>query len=158
MVQVREINDIQELGDVRPSWNSLWRQTARATFFQSLDWLECYWRHFGREQRLRALVVYDGQQRPTGILPLVVRREATRVGTIRVLTYPLHDWGFTAPSGRTRPRRCGPAWSTSAARPATGTWWISVGSTRKTPARGVRSRRCGALVGGRGARFGRKRR
>ena len=100
MVQVREINDIQELGELRPSWNSLLPQTARATFFQSLDWLECYWKHFGGEQRLRALVVYDGQQRPTGIVPLVVRRETTHVGTIRVLTYPLHDWGsFYGPVG-----------------------------------------------------------
>ena len=30
--------------------------------------------------------------RPVGILPLVVRAEKSRVGRVRVLTYPLHDW------------------------------------------------------------------
>ena len=37
---------------------------------------------------------------PAGILPLVVRREATKVGPLRVLTFPLHDWGsFYGPIG-----------------------------------------------------------
>ena len=45
------------------------------------------------------LVVLAGD-RPTGILPLVIRREATRVGRLRVLTFPLHDWGsFYGPIG-----------------------------------------------------------
>jgi CelD/BcsL family acetyltransferase involved in cellulose biosynthesis len=37
---------------------------------------------------------------PIGILPLVVRRENTRLGSVRVLTYPLADWGsFYGPIG-----------------------------------------------------------
>ena len=37
---------------------------------------------------------------PVGILPLTVRREVTRIGQVRVLTYPLHDWGtFYGPVG-----------------------------------------------------------
>ena len=74
-------------------------ETAGASFFHSLEWLECYWKHFGQEQELRVLVISDGQ-RPAGILPLVVRTEATRVGRVRVLTYPLHDWAtFFCPIG-----------------------------------------------------------
>ncbi len=35
-----------------------------------------------------------------GIVPLVIRREPTQVGSIRVLTYPLHGWGsFYSPLG-----------------------------------------------------------
>jgi CelD/BcsL family acetyltransferase involved in cellulose biosynthesis len=99
MVHVEEINDIHELAGYRLLWNSLLPRTPQATFFQSLDWLEVYWKHFGGEQRLRALVVCS-DRRPVGILPLVVRTESTRVGPVRVLTYPLHDWGtFYGPIG-----------------------------------------------------------
>ena len=99
MIHVEEINDIERLADDRLLWNALLPQTPGASFFHSLDWLELYWRHFGGDQRLRALVVRADRQ-PVGILPLVVQREQTRVGKVRTLTYPLHDWGtFYGPIG-----------------------------------------------------------
>lgn len=99
MRDVREINDIRELAEYRASWRSLLGKTAGGSFFQSLEWLEVYWRHFGAGQRLRALVVHCGGQ-VSGIVPLVVRREQTRLGEVRMLTYPLHDWGtFYGPIG-----------------------------------------------------------
>ena len=80
-------------------WTKLQSETAGASFFHSLDWLETYWRHYGDRQRLRVLMV-EAAGAPIGILPLVVRRETTRLGTIRVLTYPLDDWGsFYGPIG-----------------------------------------------------------
>ena len=99
MPNVKEINRIDELAAYRPVWQSLLSETAGATFFQSLDWLESYWSHFGERRKLRTLIV-SGPLGPTGIVPLVVSREATKVGSIRVLTYPLHDWGsFYGPIG-----------------------------------------------------------
>jgi len=99
MKQVEEINDVARLARYRLLWKALLGQTAGSTFFQSLDWLLVYWKHFGHGQRLRVLVGWDGD-RPVGILPLVVRREKTRAGEVRVLTYPLHDWGtFYGPIG-----------------------------------------------------------
>ncbi len=99
MTRVTEINDIEQLGGYRSVWNGLLDQTPLASFFQSLDWLEVYWRHFGQSQTLRALVVESGG-RPVGILPLVIRTERYRVGPAQVLTYPLDDWGtFYSPLG-----------------------------------------------------------
>ena len=99
MAQVLEINQIDQLAPFRQKWGSLLDQTCGASFFQSLEWLEVYWRHFGQGQKLRALVVL-GENGPTGIVPLVVRSEATRIGRLRVLTFPLHDWGsFYGPVG-----------------------------------------------------------
>jgi CelD/BcsL family acetyltransferase involved in cellulose biosynthesis len=99
MLEVQEINQIEALHNFRPAWRQLLAETACASFFHSLEWLECYWQHFGAGQKLRILMVCD-QRRPVGILPLVVRREATRVGGMRVLTYPLHDWStFFGPIG-----------------------------------------------------------
>ena len=99
MIHVEEINQIEQLAGERLLWNALWPQTPNASFFQSLDWLEIYWRHFSAGQRLRVLVVRADEQ-PLGILPLVVRSESTRVGQVRTLTYPLHDWAtFYGPIG-----------------------------------------------------------
>lgn len=99
MLHVREIDDFAELAGLRLLWQSLLAQTRGATFFQSLDWLEPYWRHFGDGQRLRVLVVSAGDD-TLGIVPLVVRSETTKVGRVRVLTYPLDDWGmFYGPIG-----------------------------------------------------------
>ncbi len=92
MPNVVEINRIDELAEYRPVWHALLAQTPGATFFQSLEWLETFWRHNGQDKTLRTLIVSDGGN-PIGILPLVVLREKTKVGPVRVLTYPLDDWG-----------------------------------------------------------------
>ena len=98
-IRVLEINDIDQLAGYRLLWNALLGQNRDATFFHSFDWLETYWRHFGHDQKLRVLIVLE-DDKPIGILPLVVRTESTRVGPVRVLTYPLHDWGtFYGPIG-----------------------------------------------------------
>ncbi len=99
MLKVSEINTVGELAHLRAAWNDLLSQTAEATFFQSFDWLETYWQFYGSNQRLRVLLV-ESAGRPTGILPLTVATESSRVGPVRVLGYPLAGWGsFYAPIG-----------------------------------------------------------
>ena len=99
MIEVREINQIEGLSEFRLSWQSLLAQTTGASFFHSMEWLECYWKHFAAGQQLRVLVVTENQQ-PVGIVPFVVRTESTRVGRLRMLTYPLQDWAtFFGPIG-----------------------------------------------------------
>ncbi len=91
---VREINSPTELSDFRQEWERLLVDTPRASWFQTLDWLTIYWRHFGAAQRLRTLLVYEAD-RLLGILPLAVKRERTRTGMVRVLSFPLDGWGTT---------------------------------------------------------------
>ena len=99
MSHVREINHVGELAPYRPAWHALLARTPGANFFQSLEWLETYWRHYGAGQKLRVLIVSSAGE-PVGILPLVVQPERTKVGTLRMLAYPLHDWGsFYGPIG-----------------------------------------------------------
>lgn len=99
MNHVLEINELSALREHQLPWNALLPQTRGASFFQSFAWLETYWQHFGAGQRLRVLIVYN-DARPIGILPLAVRRDATAVGLLRRLTYPLHGWGgFYGPIG-----------------------------------------------------------
>jgi len=99
MKRVREINHIDELAEHRRAWASLLAETPGASFFQTLEWLEVYWKHFGAAQKLRVLVVME-EDRPAGIMPLVVRTESTKAGRVRFLTYPLDYWGsFYGPIG-----------------------------------------------------------
>ena len=77
MPDVHEINSIADLGRIGADWRSVLAQTRNASFFQSLDWLTIYWKHFGGGQRLRVLVVCENGA-PEGIVPLVVRREPTK--------------------------------------------------------------------------------
>ncbi len=92
MADVVEINDLEELEQYRLAWNALLPQTPRASFFHTFDWLKTYWQFFGGEQRLRVLVVRS-EGKPIGIVPLCVRIDHFHVGKVRVLTYPLSDWG-----------------------------------------------------------------
>lgn len=99
MPQVIEINDPDQLLHYHLVWKALLRETRGASYFQSLEWLTAYWRHFGHDQRLRVLVVASGGS-PIGIVPLTVFSDRTRVGRVRMLTYPLQEWGsFYGPIG-----------------------------------------------------------
>lgn len=91
MTDVVEINDIDSLRSYHLAWTALHAETPRASFFQTFEWLENYWHHCGEGQRLRVLIVRSAG-RPIGIVPLVERVESSRVGPVRVLTYPLDNW------------------------------------------------------------------
>ncbi|NOY28652.1 MAG: GNAT family N-acetyltransferase [Planctomycetes bacterium] len=93
MADVVEINDPDELEQFRLAWSMLLSETPRASFFHSLDWLQTYWKHFGKNQHLRVLVIRS-EGKPIGIVPLCVSSERYQIGTVRVLTYPLSDWGM----------------------------------------------------------------
>lgn len=91
MNDVVEINEIDQLLSYHLAWTALHAETPRASFFQTFEWLENYWRHSGEGQRLRVLIV-RANGRPIGIVPLVERTEPSRLGPVRVLTYPIDDW------------------------------------------------------------------
>ena len=97
--QVKLLDSPEQLAPLRESWNRLWRQTPQTTFFGSWEWMDCFWRHFGRRKRLCVLVWWSGEE-VRGILPLVISREWTKAGPLRFLTYPLENWGtFYTPLG-----------------------------------------------------------
>jgi CelD/BcsL family acetyltransferase involved in cellulose biosynthesis len=92
MADVVEINTLDQLQSYRLAWNSLLGQTHQATFYHTFDWFSDYWRHLGQDGKMRVLVI-RAAGKPIGIVPLCVHTEAYQVGNLRVLTYPLADWG-----------------------------------------------------------------
>jgi CelD/BcsL family acetyltransferase involved in cellulose biosynthesis len=94
-----EITDPQGLAALAPHWHRLLARTPGASFFQTLEWLAAYWRHYGASQRLRVIVVGE-QDAPSGIVPLAVRSVRRHLAQVRLLTYPFDDWGsFYGPIG-----------------------------------------------------------
>jgi hypothetical protein len=107
MFSVVEINSFDQLTAFKADWERLLAETPGATFFQSFEWLEAYWRHFSDGKTLRTVIVMDGDK-PAAIVPLIVRTEKTRAGKLRVLTYPLDNWGsFYGPVGPDPPAALG---------------------------------------------------
>lgn len=92
MTDVLEINALKDLRSFHLAWTALHARTPGASFFQTLEWLETYWRHFGEGKRLRVLIARSGGK-PIGIVPMCEVTKPTPVGPLRVLTYPLDGWG-----------------------------------------------------------------
>ena len=107
MIDVQEINDLEELAGYRLLWNSWLAQSPRATFFNTWDWLDNYWRHFGQNQTLRVLVVRSAGS-PIGILPLCIRTEriALRIAPRAHLSARRMGHLVRADRLATRPRPC----------------------------------------------------
>lgn len=109
MLDVLEVRRLDKLPQLKSDWRRLLAQTPDADYFQTPDWLETYWRCSGGSQDLRVLAVLDGEE-IVGVVPFVIRSERTRIGPVRVLTYPLDDWGsFYGPVGPDRDRLLGAA-------------------------------------------------
>lgn len=98
-LQVKEFRDWSSVAGLRSAWDALLRATPGASYFQSYAWLEEYWKHYGSEQRLRVLTVYE-ESRCVGIVPLTILRKPSPLGAMRILTYPMDYWGsFYGPIG-----------------------------------------------------------
>lgn len=92
MSQVEELQDWSAVVALRDDWNRLFAQSPSASFFQSFDWLETYWRFYGSGQSLRVMVVREAGA-VAGIVPLALIHEPSKLGAVRVLTYPMAYWG-----------------------------------------------------------------
>jgi CelD/BcsL family acetyltransferase involved in cellulose biosynthesis len=97
MLAVHELNRLEDLTPLRDTWRRLLTATPRYSFFQTGEWLQTTWNHYPLSQKLRVLLIERDRQ-PFAIVPFCVRTEHRKVGRVRVLTYPLNDWGvFYAP-------------------------------------------------------------
>lgn len=92
MIKVAEINDIERIDHFRLAWHELLGKTKGATFAHTPEWLERYWDAFGADLKLRTLIFTLGNK-VIGIVPLVIKPVSTKLGLMRVLTYPLDSWG-----------------------------------------------------------------
>ncbi|MEZ5950250.1 MAG: GNAT family N-acetyltransferase [Planctomycetaceae bacterium] len=91
MFQVVEMNTLAELKAYRMAWEDLWLRGRTQRYSLSSDWFEAYARLVS-DRGMKVLVI-SLAGKVIGILPLVLKQVHTRLGSQRVLTYPLDGWG-----------------------------------------------------------------
>jgi len=87
----------QQLGS---DWQRLHALTPRSGFFQSLDWFDVRTRHPAKDDDGFRIYLVSERGRVTGIVPMVIKNHATRMGIIRKLRFPDDGWcSFYGPLG-----------------------------------------------------------
>ena len=79
-MEIVELNNIELLAPYRQVWQGLLAQTPQATFFQSLEWLEAWWKHFGANKRLRTIMVSNHGARQLNAAPSPIEAFMLRAG------------------------------------------------------------------------------
>lgn len=93
MADVLEVNTLEDLQPHRMAWNALFQSTPRASFFHTYDWFVNFWQHYGQDRQMRVLIIRSGGT-TVGIVPLCIITQRHRLTKLRVLTYPMSDWGM----------------------------------------------------------------
>lgn len=60
-VRLSVVETTSEWALLEPHWNALLERTANSTVFQSFEYLQCWWRHFGANRRLYIIVAERGE-------------------------------------------------------------------------------------------------
>jgi CelD/BcsL family acetyltransferase involved in cellulose biosynthesis len=67
---ITECNDWSELEQLRPEWNRLLRENSALGLFCTPEWLGAWWRAYGKNKQLQALVFRDVSGNVAAILPM----------------------------------------------------------------------------------------
>ncbi|MDF1739416.1 MAG: GNAT family N-acetyltransferase [Verrucomicrobiales bacterium] len=92
MINYEVITRIEDLERYRVEWGRLLSVTPHASWFQSFSWFEMRWKHrLETDESLKVFVV-KADDRLIGIVPLMVQRKPTALGSIRKLRFPVENW------------------------------------------------------------------
>ena len=84
-LEIRRYQKLEELEPLRQEWESLLAQIPTASIFNTWEWLSCWWRAFGAQQRLLVLAMHDSARHLVGLAPLAFRKmDGAPFGKIRI--------------------------------------------------------------------------
>jgi CelD/BcsL family acetyltransferase involved in cellulose biosynthesis len=61
-VEIVQIKKFSELSDLGVDWNSLLMRSADNTVFQTLEWLDTWWMHYGQKRELITLIAKENNE------------------------------------------------------------------------------------------------
>jgi CelD/BcsL family acetyltransferase involved in cellulose biosynthesis len=61
-LSIEEINDVEKFRSLREPWNALLQKSIDNNVFLTWEWLFNWWQHYGRDKKLRIIVVKAGDQ------------------------------------------------------------------------------------------------
>jgi len=82
---VRVVETETEWALLQPRWNTLLERTSNSTVFQSFEYLQCWWQHFGGDRRLYIIVAERGDS--LAIAPMQVVRSPWLGAKLPCLTF-----------------------------------------------------------------------
>ncbi|MGH7945633.1 MAG: GNAT family N-acetyltransferase [Opitutaceae bacterium] len=107
-IVIRPVNTVEGFAALRKDWNALLDVGEDASVFVSWEWQYHWWRHYGKQHRLRILTAWvDG--RLTGILPLYIQ------ATTLYRAFRANLARFVGTGGDTSPDYLGPLLAPAAA-------------------------------------------
>jgi CelD/BcsL family acetyltransferase involved in cellulose biosynthesis len=90
-IEIELVTNRARLAQLTDGWTALWNESRNATPFQSPEWLQPWWNHYGNGQ-LRALFIRDGRQL-IGMVPLFLpEREGSLTHRVLLLGTGLSDY------------------------------------------------------------------
>src|ERR671921_808304 len=72
--EVAVVKDAGSFASLEEEWDDLYRNSPRATPFQSWAWLYSWWEYYGEGYELRLVTVREGERMLIGVLPLMLER------------------------------------------------------------------------------------
>jgi CelD/BcsL family acetyltransferase involved in cellulose biosynthesis len=71
MLKIEELNNFNQLEELKDTWNIILSKSKNNEVFSTWEWLSCWWKHFGKERKLKVLIVRDANE-IIGIAPLML--------------------------------------------------------------------------------------
>ncbi len=71
-LRVQLVDSLEALADIRYEWDGFVEQSGSDIYF-TVDWLEMWWKHYGKRRTFHGVVVRDGAH-IVGVLPFCVQR------------------------------------------------------------------------------------
>ena len=73
-LRVETLQDMNDFAALEKEWGDLYRNSPRATPFQSWAWLYPWWKFYGEDYDLRLITVRDHTGLLVGLMPLMLER------------------------------------------------------------------------------------
>lgn len=70
MTKIIELTDFSEFEALGNTWNQILQRSRDNEVFSTWEWLSCWWKHFGKERRLRVLII-ENENKIMAIAPLM---------------------------------------------------------------------------------------
>jgi CelD/BcsL family acetyltransferase involved in cellulose biosynthesis len=83
-LSIEEISDVEKFRALREPWNALLQRSSDNNLFLTWEWLFNWWQYYGRDKKLRIIIIKEGDQ-IVGIIPLMENKYRQGFVSIKVL-------------------------------------------------------------------------
>jgi CelD/BcsL family acetyltransferase involved in cellulose biosynthesis len=87
MFKIREVTNVGTFENFEDSWNDNLQKSIESDIFSTWEWLWCWWKHYGKERKLKMLLVEDDGE-IIGAAPLMLSKyNFLRLGSLNKIEF-----------------------------------------------------------------------